>query len=65
MTGNHSNKSLRSRLGEPIARLRSLTFWRCENDQETAENAANLRKVTLLFHLNATFGNICTQARRV
>jgi hypothetical protein len=54
MTGNYSNKSLRSRLGEHIARLRSPTFWRGKNDRETAEKAANLRKVTLLFLLDTT-----------
>jgi hypothetical protein len=54
MTGNPNNRSLRSRLGEPIERLRSLSFGKGENNQETAEKVANLRKVTLLFCLETT-----------
>jgi hypothetical protein len=49
MTGNPINQNLRSRLGEPIDRLRSAPFERCQNIQKTAEKSASLRKVTLLF----------------
>jgi len=49
MTGNPINKDLRSRLGEPIDRLRSGAFGRCQSNRKTAEKSASLRKVTLLF----------------
>jgi hypothetical protein len=56
MTGNPSSKNLRSRLGEPIDRLRSAVLGRCQNNQKTAEKAASLRKVMLLFLLETSLG---------
>jgi hypothetical protein len=56
MTGNPINKNLRSRLGEPIDRLRSAVLGRCQNNQKTAEKAASLRKVMLLFLLETSLG---------
>jgi hypothetical protein len=56
MTGNPINKNLRSRLGEPIDRLRSAAFGRCQNKRKTAEKVASLRKVTLQFLLETSSG---------
>jgi hypothetical protein len=52
VTGNYATKSLRSRLGEPIDRLRSAAFERCQNNREITEKAPSLRKVRLLFLLD-------------
>jgi hypothetical protein len=49
MTGYAINKNLRSRLGEPIDRLRSAFFGRRQNNRKTAEKTVALRKVMLLF----------------
>jgi hypothetical protein len=49
MTGYAINKNLRSRLGEPIDRLRSAFFGRRQNNRKTAEKTVDLRKVMLLF----------------
>ncbi len=56
MTENPINKNLRSRLGEPIDRLRSAAFGRCQNNRKTAEKALSLRKVMLLFLLGTSSG---------
>jgi hypothetical protein len=49
MTGYAINKNLRSRLGEPIDRLRSAFFGRHQNNRKAAEKMVDLRKVMLLF----------------
>jgi hypothetical protein len=50
MTGNSDNRSLRSRLGEPIERLRSPFFGETGTIEKLLKRRAYLRKVTLSFH---------------
>ena len=54
MTVNLINKSLRSRLGEPIERLRSPFFGETVTTGKLLKRRAYLRKVTLLFHWSIT-----------
>ncbi len=73
MTGNQLNKSLRSRLGEQIERLRSPVCLdeskiakKCKNNREAVEKAARnfmtLRKVRLLFLLEPGYASICNRS---